>query len=572
MTTYERQQEILRLLQEYGTLSVVQIADHFTVSEGTVRNDLNYLEDQQQLVRIRGGATLPNGASGSAAVFQNRLQKNADAKKKISRWASELVTDGDVLLLDASTTAYHMATFLQDRHNITVVTNQIEAGRLLAVDPSKRVILLGGQMRADGMAVTGVIGQEVLRNLHLDTAFISCVGFSLETGLMESDIDEALLKMQVLQSASRVVALVDSSKFGKVGLRPFASVSQIAHIVTDDGIAPQMVERLRAARVSLTICGEHTVQSLIRQPAERAAYKIGFANLSEAIPFAVDVRRGIEKAAQKASNIDLIYVDNALDGATAIRAADDVIAQQVDLVIEYQIDESAGHIIMNKFKQAHIPVIAIDIPMVGATYFGVDNFVAGKLAGEALGRWISEHWHGQFDALIVLEEKRAGTKPAARIQGQLHGLHEALGSLPTDQTLYLDSGNNRETSYANTLAALERLPGRAKTAFICFNDDAALGALAAVKQLNRQLQTAIVGQGADRPMRDEIRKARSPIIGSTAFMPERYGECILDIALKRLTGEPLPPAIYMEHVFINHDNIDDIYPEDAKPVGGYGTP
>lgn len=564
MTTYERQQEILRLLQEFGALSVAQIAKHFDISEGTVRNDLTYLEEQQQLTRIRGGAILPNTPTVPQTIFQSRVQKNADAKKKISRWASELVADGDVILLDASTTAYHMATFLQDRHNITVVTNQIEAGRLLAADSSKRVILLGGQLRPDGMAVTGEIGQEVLRNLHLDTAFISCVGFSLDTGLMESDIDEARLKTQVLQSAARVVALVDSTKFGKKGLRPFASVSQIDHIVTDDGISGETVERLRSANVSLTICGSNTVQSLIRQPAERDSYKIGFANLSEAIPFALDVRRGIEKSAQRASNVDLIYVDNNLDGATAIRAADALIAKQVDLVIEYQIDESAGHIIMNKFKQANIPVIAIDIPIVGATYFGVDNYVAGSLAGEALGKWINDHWQGQLDVLIVLEEKRAGSMPAARIQGQINGLFEQIGYFPADQMLVLDSGNNRQTSYENVFHALSQISERAKVAFICFNDDAALGAFEAVTQLGRQKLTAIVGQGADRPMRDEIRKARSPIIGSTAFMPERYGEHILEIALRRLNGEALPPAIYMEHVFVDHDNIAELYPEDMK--------
>ncbi|MCA9907631.1 MAG: substrate-binding domain-containing protein, partial [Anaerolineae bacterium] len=369
-----------------------------------------------------------------------RMHKNADAKKKIARWASELVTDGEVILLDASTTAYHMATHLQDRHNITVVTNQIEAARLLAQDVSKRVILLGGYLRPDGLSVTGEIGQEVLRNLHINTAFISCVGMSFEAGLMEGDIEDANLKQQVLQSAERVVALVDASKFGKVGLRPFASLDQITHIVTDDAIDAPTIERLRAANVALTICGESSVQSLIHQPEETQICKIGFANLSEAIPFSIDVRRSIEKAAQKANNVDLIIVDNNLDGATALRAADELIRQQVDLVIEYQIDEGAGHILMNRFKQYQIPVIAIDIPMVGATYFGVDHFVSGKLAGEALGAWIKQHWQGEVDYVLALEERRAGVLPAARIPSQLHGLQDAVGHLTAEQLIFLDSG------------------------------------------------------------------------------------------------------------------------------------
>ncbi len=563
MTTYERQQTILRLLAERGTVSVSDLAYQFDVSEGTIRNDLNFLEEQNQLVRIRGGAIPVNGHS-IPSPFHSRMHKNADAKKKIARWASELVTDGEVILLDASTTAYHMATHLQDRHNITVVTNQIEAARLLAQDVSKRVILLGGYLRPDGLSVTGEIGQEVLRNLHINTAFISCVGMSFEAGLMEGDIEDANLKQQVLQSAERVVALVDASKFGKVGLRPFASLDQITHIVTDDAIDAPTIERLRAANVALTICGESSVQSLIHQPEETHICKIGFANLSEAIPFSIDVRRSIEKAAQKASNVDLIIVDNNLDGATALRAADELIRQQVDLVIEYQIDEGAGHILMNKFKQHQIPVIAIDIPMVGATYFGVDHFVSGKLAGEALGGWIKRHWLGEVDYVLALEERRAGVLPAARIQGQLHGLQDAVGHLEADKLIFLDSGNTSQTSYRNVYDALVRLPENSRNAFLCFNDDAALGALHAVAALERQSTTAIVGQGADRLIRDEIRKSDSPVIGSTSFMPERYGEHILKIALRLLGGEPVPPAVYIDHTFIDAGNIDSFYPDDYR--------
>jgi len=99
-------------------------------------------------------------------------------------------------------------------------------------------------------------------------------------------------------------------------------------------------------------------------------------------------------------------------------------------VIEYQIDEKAGNRIMDRFRQAGIPVIAVDIPMNGATFFGVDNYRAGHLAGVAQGEWIAAHWHGQVDRVIALVEPRAGTLPAARIQGQLDGLQSVVGEVP----------------------------------------------------------------------------------------------------------------------------------------------
>jgi ribose transport system substrate-binding protein len=558
MTTYDRHQAILQLLEERGSVKVTELAALLDVSEGTVRNDLNTLEEQLLLVRVHGGAISTDNEL-VPSVFNSRAQINAEAKKKMARWASELVADGDVVLLDASTTAYHMATFLQDRHNITIVTNQIDTARLLNSDPTKRVILLGGLLRPDGLAVAGEIGQEVLKNLHINKAFISCVGFSLEAGFMEADLDEAHLKRQVLQSAGQVIVLVDSSKFGKLGLRPFASIQDVTHLVTDDGIDDVTIATLRDSNVALTICGETSVQSLLPRDAEQCHYTIGFANLSEQISFAVDVRRSLERAAKNASNIDLIYVDNDLDGDTAIQLADEFIKQQVDLMIEYQIDEAAGNVIMSKFNQHHIPVIAIDIPMIGATYFGVDNFVAGEMAGRALGQWITNHWNGEVDQIIVLEEPRAGSLPAARIQGQLHGLFEVIGALKPEKLTYIDSGNTSEISYENAYNVIRQMPRTARIALVCFNDDAALGAVRAVTELEHD-QVAIVGQGMDRLIREEIRNPRSPIIGSTAFMPERYGGKLIQLAIKILKGEPVPPAIYMAHSFIDASNIDQYYP------------
>ena len=323
------------------------------------------------------------------------------------------------------------------------------------------------------------------------------------------------------------------------------------------------IATLRDASVALTICGENSVQSLLSRDVEQSHFTIGFANLSERISFAVDVRRSLERAAKSASNIDLIYVDNNLDGDTAIRLADELIDQQVDLMIEYQIDEAAGNVIMSKFNQHHIPVIAIDIPMIGATYFGVDNFVAGEMAGQALGQWIVKHWNGEVDRMIVLEEPRAGSLPAARIQGQLHGLSKVVGALKPDMLTYIDSGNTSEISYENAYNVIRQMPRTARIALICFNDDAALGAVRAVKELKHP-QAAIVGQGMDRLIREEIRNPQSPIIGSTAFMPERYGEKLIQLAIKILNGEPVPPAVYMAHTFIDASNLEQYYP---VPVG-----
>jgi len=179
----------------------------------------------------------------------------------------------------------------------------------------------------------------------------------------------------------------------------------------------------------------------------------------------------------------------------------------------------------------------------------------------ALGEWIAANWERTVDALIVLEEPRSGAFTAARIQGQLHGLREVAGEAVLANVIYLDSGNTRDVSKARVSEWLAQMPGARRIAFICFNDDAAIGALTAAQQAGRLDDVAIVGQGADRRVREEIRKPGSRIVGSTAFLPEQYGERLLDLALKILRGESVPPAVYMDHVFINANNVALYYPE-----------
>jgi ribose transport system substrate-binding protein len=450
---------------------------------------------------------------------------------------------------------------LMQLRDLTVVTNGIEVGLALASNPSFTVILIGGVLRSGGMSVVGHLGEKILDNLHIKTAFVSCSGFSPHAGLTEENIQEAQLKSIMIRSAERVVALVDSSKFGKVDLTPFASAAQVSHILTDSDTAPEHIDLLRQSCAVVTICGENTVSSFTPCGDATTHYKIGFANLSEQIPFAIDVRRGLEQAAQDATNVDLIVADNQLDGQVALNIAERLIAKGVDLVIEYQIDEKAGSLLIDKFQRANIPVIAVDIPMVGATYFGVDNYRAGHMGGVALGDWIRDHWHGRFERLVVLEEPRAGRLPAARMLGQLDGLQEIVGEIPQSQVIYLDGGNTSEVSEARMAATLSELPDVHALAVISINDDSAVGALAAACRLGREADVVIVGQGADRRAREEIRKPGSRLIGSTAFWPEKYGAKLIDVALKVLRGEQVPPAVYMDHVFIYADNINDFYAE-----------
>jgi ribose transport system substrate-binding protein len=560
MIPFERQQRIATLLREKPGIKVAGLANALSVSQGTIRNDLETMEGKGILARVRGGAVLLDQGQILNPSFSARIDVNAYAKKRIARLAAEMVEDGDSILLDASTTVFAMVPHLKKMRDLTVITNGIPTGMALAQNPNHTIILIGGKIGPSGTSVVGSLGEKLLEDIHVKTAFVSCSGFSIEAGLTEIDIHEVEIKRRMIRCAEKVVTLVDSSKFGKIDLIPFASINQVSHIYTDSNLSPAYIDPLRTSCAAVTVCGEDTASSFM-PCQENGNYKIGFAGLSEEVPFAVEVRRSIERAAQEAGNIDLILADNQLNAETALRVADWIIQKEVDLFIEYQIDEKTNSIIMSKLSQAGIPAIAVDIPMVGATFFGVDNYRAGHLAGSALGREVQRLWQGQIDGLVILVEPRAGTVPAARIQGQLDAFQEMVGNIPVSDVLYLNSGNTIAISEEQMLRALESMPHKHRLAVICFNDDAAIGVQRAAVRKGREQDLLIVGQGAGREIRKEMSLPGSRIIGATAYWPENYGAKLLEAAVKLLKGEPVPPAIYNQPVFISNDNMEEYYPE-----------
>lgn len=567
VTRFERRQTILRLLREQPGIKVTQLADLLDVSSGTIRNDLNALQDENKVKRVLGGAvlvepTLPDYPESDGQPKDGPTPTRTEAKQRIGRWAAEMIQEGDAIFMDASTTVQHMIPHLQQFQSLTIVTTGLDTARLLSRQTAHSVILIGGRVDRGGHAVTGEMGLEILQNLFLRSAYVSGVGFSPEFGLMERHVEEAHLKRAILSRMRQIVALVDSSKLEKVGAAPIAATERISRLYTDSDITPDCLSTLRAAKVNLVVCGENTVRSYLVHDRE-TKYVIGFANQSEQLPFAVDVRRGLEQAVKDFMSVDLVVADNALSAERALHIADQLIRRKVDLAVEYQIDFKTGSLIMDKFKRAGIPVIAVDIPMVGATFFGVDNYRAGHMAGLALGDWLKQHWQGNFDALVVLEESRAGPLPEARIQGQLDGLEESIGSIPDEKVIFLESGNTSSFSEAQVKKVLENDPDPCRFAVICFNDDAAIGALRAARRLGREEDVAIVGQGADRRVREVLREDNPRIIGSTAYRPEQYGEKLLELALKILNGESVPPAVYIDHVFITPENVEAYYPDEG---------
>lgn len=258
MTTYERRQSLLDILRRQSGLSVSELASSLEVSEGTVRNDLNALELQGLLTRVHGGAVLNPQDQFQNNTFIRRYQQNAAAKLAIAREAAELVSDDASILLDASSTAYYFAKALSKHQRLRVMTNGFEAARELSQNTTNTVILIGGIVNNGSSSVTGLLSEHFIEELHIQKAFLSCSGFSLERGLTEVHLAEAQLKRKVIESSQELFALVDSSKFGIEDLTSFARLERISRLLTDQALSPAWSQRLEQAGVAVTICEEET--------------------------------------------------------------------------------------------------------------------------------------------------------------------------------------------------------------------------------------------------------------------------------------------------------------------------
>ncbi len=573
MDVHKRRQVILALLQEHGELAVNELALRLGVSANTVRNDLAALEAENLLQRVRGGAVVVQPSphqdqpGGGHPAYASRLQVHAREKKRMAQWAAGLVKDGDAIVLDASTTVYYLATCLQERRNLTVVTNGLEVALLLARTPSNKVILAANELRPDSAAVVGRLNMDILNHFFASKCFVSCSGLSAEEGLTESHMDEAIAKSQMIKLAREVIALVDHSKFENVRTYRFAELAQVSRLIVDEPVGTDWLRRIRqVADVPITVVGPATVEhvSSVVTGGTGRRYRVGFGNMTEKMIFCQQVRRNLERAARQYPNIELLVRDNDLSPQKALENAEWFVANDVDLAIEYQIDAEAGNVIMDRFNQAAIPVIAVDIPMPGARFFGADNYRAGFMAGEALGRWVKNNWDGQLGLLLKLVASRVGPMGGARMQGLQDGVEAVVGTLETSQVVVIETPVLIEEAKATLAAMLPALPDKARIGIVGINDEAVIGALAAFEQAGRLWQVVGVGQNADRVGRAAVRRPAFPFIGTTRYAPEDYGEQLLQLALQILRGEAVPPAVYNQHVFITRGNIDDYYPLAAE--------
>jgi DeoR/GlpR family transcriptional regulator of sugar metabolism len=254
MLSAQRRRQILEDLESSSTRTIRELSQKYSVSEMTIRRDLQLLEQEGQVQRTHGGVLL----RGTAAVeprYAAKQKQHAVQKGRIARYAAEqLVADGDIIVLEGGTTVTAMARYLAGKQYLTAVTNGLyTASELRHLLPHATVICTGGILRDVSFTFVGPLPERFFSEFYANKLFISATGLTLEAGFTDPNMLETQVRKAMIASARQIIMLLDSSKFGVQSLTTVLPAASPHILVTDEGAPPDMVQALGRGGVDVRI-------------------------------------------------------------------------------------------------------------------------------------------------------------------------------------------------------------------------------------------------------------------------------------------------------------------------------
>ena len=222
-------------------MTVSALCKELNVSEATMRRSLQSMHERNLLERVHGGATL-RGALRPEQLFSDKEGQLNQEKSRIAEAALAMIEDNDVIYLDGGSTILCLARLLDQRKNLTIVTNSLMAASIL-MESGHKLILTGGEFRAISRTLVGPLSAHVIRNITVNKAFMGTIGLTLSDGMSTTDASEAFTKLQVLPRARQVILLADHSKLGFSSFVHSGDLRSINVLITD-GIGDAFKERL----------------------------------------------------------------------------------------------------------------------------------------------------------------------------------------------------------------------------------------------------------------------------------------------------------------------------------------
>lgn len=231
MLAAERRNKICELLEENDAVRVTELSVLFSVTEETVRRDLEKLERENKVIRQHGGATKYK-SNDNEIHFTEREILNVNEKKLIAKHAAALVNEGDTIMIDASTTAWYLANSLPNIPLI-VITNSVQVINELIHKDQIEVISTGGRYSSKSHSFVGPLAERSIMNYHVSKCFISCTGAHITNGISDSSELQAILKSLMIVNSDAVILMMDSSKTNKFAFAQVTNIEEIDYLISD---------------------------------------------------------------------------------------------------------------------------------------------------------------------------------------------------------------------------------------------------------------------------------------------------------------------------------------------------
>ena len=247
-----RRSRILEWLREEGSARVSVLAQAFAVSEVTVRQDLEKLETDGQVVREHGGAYLKSVPDQVRAMALQH-QENRDAKQRIGRAAAALVDDGETIILDSGSTTTEVAAHLLGRSDVTVITNALNIALMLGGEPGFEVHMSGGHFKAPTLSLSGERSADFFNGLFAQKLFLATGAIDVSSGLTYPALSDIPVKRAMIDSAQSIYLVADSSKIGQRSFCVLGGLEKLDAMITDDGIQDEDRKAIEAAGVKVIV-------------------------------------------------------------------------------------------------------------------------------------------------------------------------------------------------------------------------------------------------------------------------------------------------------------------------------
>ncbi len=256
--TRHRRARISDMMRQHGVVRVDELADHFGVSQVTIRNDLVQLEQEGHLIRDRGGAipsapTTNEGALNSLLAMEQRTVLRGEEKARIGRAAAQMVEAGDIIIIDAGTTTVEMTRHLVGLSSFTVVTNALNVAVEVSKAEGAQLIFLGGTLNREAASMLGPLTERALADLVVGKLFLGTQAFNLEDGLTDTTMEIAQVKRAMIAAARQVVLLTDSSKWDRAGFIKVAPLSSVNKVISDTDLSEEARSAIEKAGVELEL-------------------------------------------------------------------------------------------------------------------------------------------------------------------------------------------------------------------------------------------------------------------------------------------------------------------------------